>query len=64
MQLERKNDLAPDGLLNTEQLGIVIEDFLASSPSNQVPELGIERIYTCPLVGVASANDPLFSGTV
>ena len=46
--------------LDTEQLTVVMENFLAGSPLNQVPELGVERMFARPLVGVALADDALF----
>lgn len=36
-------------------------DFLSGSPLNTVPELGNMRIYDEPLIGMASAEDPLFA---
>jgi epoxyqueuosine reductase QueG len=34
--------------------------FLEQSPLNKVAELGLERIYELPLVGLAAASDPLY----
>lgn len=34
--------------------------FLKESPKNRVEELGIEEIFSLPLMAVASAHDPLF----
>lgn len=37
-----------------------INSFLDTSPLNRIEEIGIERIWEYPLVGVAVAGDPLF----
>jgi epoxyqueuosine reductase len=37
-----------------------MDDFTINSPLNVVHELNDLRIYDCPLVGVANADDPLF----
>lgn len=39
----------------------LVEDFVARSPANRVPELGMLQIFEHPLVAVAAADDPLFS---
>lgn len=37
------------------------KEFLDTSPFNKIEELNIERIYDDPLVGLAEADDPLFT---
>ena len=36
------------------------EKFIQESPLNKVKDVGIEKIWDPPLVGIASADDPLF----
>jgi epoxyqueuosine reductase QueG len=46
---------------NSEEIAQKAGDFLQASPLNRVPELGLERIFDQPLVGLAAAADPLYS---
>lgn len=38
-----------------------MDDFVAQSPENHIPELGDMQIYDAPLIGVAAVNDLLWS---
>jgi len=44
----------------TKELMVAIKDFVKTSPLNRVPELNILQIFDEPLIGIASAKDPLF----
>jgi epoxyqueuosine reductase len=46
---------------NLKEIIQTITDFLDHDPSNYVPDLSNLRIYDVPLVGLASALDPLFT---
>jgi epoxyqueuosine reductase len=46
--------------MNISELKSGVSSFLQSSKSNRIPELGGITIYDEPLIGIASADDPLF----
>ena len=46
---------------NSEEIAQKSGDFLQASPLNRVPEMGLERIFDQLLVGLAAADDPLYS---
>ena len=48
-------------MLSMENLNQACRDFMANSALNTLPEFGKTKIFEAPLIGVASAKDPLFS---
>ena len=48
-------------MLSMENLNQACRDFMANSALNTLPEFGKTKIFETPLIGVASAKDPLFS---
>ena len=48
-------------MLSMENLNQACRDFMADSALNTLPEFGKTKIFEAPLIGVASAKDPLFS---
>ena len=46
--------------MKQKELTSLLDDFLQASPLNKVEEIGIERIFDEPLVGIAEAHDSLF----
>ena len=47
-------------MLSMENLNKACCDFMANSALNTLPDFGQTRIFQSPLIGVASAKDPLF----
>ena len=47
-------------MLSMENLNTTCCDFMANSALNTLPDFGQTRIFQSPLIGVASAKDPLF----
>jgi epoxyqueuosine reductase len=45
-----------------QEIDQVIAGFIAGTPLNAASEIGLNKIYDKPLVGVASAEDALFAG--
>ena len=47
-------------MLSMENLNTACRDFMANSALNTLPEFAQMKIFQSPLIGVASAKDPLF----
>lgn len=47
--------------MDKKDFAALITDLVNESPLNRAQEIGLSRIYSSPLVGIASAHDPLFA---